>query len=139
MSPLQEIEVDTKIAFTIPSLQEIEQVGPDKRVQIISSVYTRCVSIGIIDKSSNKSESSLRDSRSKDFMTELERSSTKKYFARFKMHLSEALEDVDINEDFKCKWKELEAALYKAIGKEQNITRLSNFLTKIFQNFTLNL
>ena len=105
MSPLQEIEVDTKIAFTIPSLQEIEQVGPDKRVQIISSVYTRCVSRGIINKTSNKSASDLRDSRSKDFMTELERSSTKKYFARFKMHLSEALEDVDTNEDFKYKWK----------------------------------
>lgn len=71
LSHLQEIEVDTKIAFTLPSLQEIEQVGPDKRVQIISSVYTQCVSRGIIDKTSNKSESSLKDSRSKDLMTEL--------------------------------------------------------------------
>lgn len=51
------------------------------------------------------------------------------------MHLSEALEDVDINEDFKCKWKELEAALYKAIGKEQNITRLSNFFDKNYSEF----
>ena len=98
MNPIQEIEVDTKIAFSLPSLLDIELVGLDKRVQ--------------------------------EFMIELEKSSAKKYFAHFKMYLSDDLEDADINEDFKCKWRQLETALYKAIGKEQNITRLSNFFDK---------
>ena len=61
LSPLQEIEVDTKIAFTLPTLQEIEQIGPDKRVQVFSSIYRRSHSRGIISNTSNKSESSLRD------------------------------------------------------------------------------
>ena len=112
--------MSTKIAFSLPSLQEIKLVGPDKQVHLHMMCLQR-------DHKQNIQQKCIR---SKDFMTELERASTKKYFACFKMHLSEALEDVDINEDFKCKWKELEAALNKTIGKEQNITRLSNFFDK---------
>ena len=46
------------------------------------------------------------------------------------MHLNEALKDVDNEEDFQCKWKDIKTALYQAIGKEQNITRLYNFMDK---------
>ena len=68
-------------------------------------------------------------------MTELARACSKTYFARFKMHLNEALTDADIDEDFNCKWKDIESALYKAIGREQNITRLSNFSDKDSSEF----
>ena len=74
-------------------------------------------------------------SRSRDFMTELAKSSSQEYFGCFKMHLNEALEDVDIEEDFQCKWKDLETALYQAIGKEQNIARLYNFMDKKASDF----
>ena len=43
--------------------------------------------------------------------------------------------DYDITGDFTCKWKEIEEALYKAIGAEQNVTRLSNFLDMNYTNF----
>ena len=43
--------------------------------------------------------------------------------------------DYDVTGDFTCKWKDIEEALYKAIGKEQNVTRLSNFLDKNYTNF----
>ena len=94
LNPHQEIEVDTKIAC------QIEQNGSDKRAQIFNSVFRRCVSRGIISNTSNKSEYSLRNSRSGEFMTELARACSKTYFARFKMHLNEALTDADIDEDF---------------------------------------
>ena len=68
-------------------------------------------------------------------MIELEKNSTKTYFARFKMYLSVELEDIDINEDFTCKWGQLEQAFYNAIGKEQNIIRLSNFFDKDYEQF----
>ena len=43
--------------------------------------------------------------------------------------------DCEINEDFTCKWKDIEEALYKDIGNEQNITRLSIFLDKNYSDF----
>ena len=50
------------------------------------------------------------------------------------MHLKETI-DEDIDEDFRCKWKDLETTLYKAIGKEQNIARLYNFIDKEASDF----
>ena len=73
---------------------------------------------GVINKTTSKNTADLRDSRSKDFMTELGKSSPTTYFARFKMYLSLELNGEDINEDFSCKWIEIETALYNAIGKE---------------------
>ena len=51
------------------------------------------------------------------------------------MYLVLELDGVDINEDFSCKWSEIESALYNAIGKEQNIVRLSNFFDKDYDQF----
>ena len=87
LKPIQEIDVDTKITFSLPSLLDIELVGPDKRIQVIHSIYTCCVSRGVINKTSNKNTADLRDSRSREFMIELDKSSPKTYFARFKMYL----------------------------------------------------
>ena len=50
------------------------------------------------------------------------------------MHLKETI-DEDIDEHFRCKSKDLETALYKAIGKEQNITILYNFMDKKASDF----
>lgn len=132
---LEEMEVDTKIPFTVPDLQTIEKLGPVKRIQVFTSFYKQSVPRGVITKTTNRNESSLKESRSKEFMTELARSSSPKYFGCFKMHLKQAVEDEDIEESFHCKWKDIEAALYKAIGKEQNITRLYNFMDKNASQF----
>ena len=51
------------------------------------------------------------------------------------MYLNELLKDEDIEEDFTCKWSDIETALYKAITKEQNIVRLSNFFDKDYDQF----
>ena len=66
MKPVQIIEVDTKIPFTLPSLLEIELVGPEKRRTLINSVYTRSVARNIINKTPNKNTADLNLSRSKD-------------------------------------------------------------------------
>ena len=59
-------------------------------------------------------------------MVELEKSTTKTYFPRYKMHLKIALNGQDIEEDFTCKWEVLEKTFYNAIGKEHNIDNLWN-------------
>ena len=50
------------------------------------------------------------------------------------MHLKDET-NADIDEDFRCKWKNIESALYNAIGKEQNIARLYNFMDKKASEF----
>ena len=117
LKPVQVIEVDTKIAFTLPSLLDIELVEPDKRTTMINYVFTRGVARNVINKTSNRNTEDLNLSRSKDFMAELDKSCPKTFFQRFKMYLNELLKDEDIEEDFTCKWSDIETALYKVITK----------------------
>ena len=51
-------------------------------------------------------------------------------FERFKMHLSKELNDTDVEESFRCKWVDIENALYNSINKDQNVVRLANFFSK---------
>ena len=135
MKPVQRIEVDTKIVFILPSILEIELVGSKKRKALINSIYTCSVARNVINKTPNKNTADLNMSRSKDFMTELSKSAPTNFFSRFKMHLYEALEGIDIDADFTCKWSVIEKALYLAMSKEQNTLRLSNFYDKDYDQF----
>lgn len=89
--PFQEIEVNTQIPFTVPNLTTIEQVGPDKKSQMVTSFFIRCVARGVISNTTNRNESCLNESRSSEFMTELARSSSPTFFGRFKKHFLGAL------------------------------------------------
>ena len=40
---LEEIEVNTKLPFSVPDLQAIEKLGPDKRTQVFTSFYNQSV------------------------------------------------------------------------------------------------
>ena len=59
LKPMQVIEVDTKIAFTLPSLLEMELLGPDKRATLIKSVYILCEARNVITKTTNKNHADL--------------------------------------------------------------------------------
>ena len=51
------------------------------------------------------------------------------------MHMHMALEGVDLEADFTCKWTVIEKALFKAVSKEQNTLRLANFYEKDYSQF----
>ena len=42
-----DIEVDSKSPSTLPSLLDIELLGPGKRANLITSVFTNCVARGV--------------------------------------------------------------------------------------------
>ena len=69
----QIIEVDSKIAFTLPSLLDIELLGPDKRKSKFHEVYVTCVARDILKKNSNEANSDINRSRSVEFMNELKK------------------------------------------------------------------
>ena len=64
LSQIQKIEVDTKIAFSLPSILEIEISGPEKRKGMIHSLYIRSVSRNVVNKTNNKSTADLIECRS---------------------------------------------------------------------------
>ena len=68
MTPVQRIEVDTKLEFTLPELQDIELMGPDKRATKISAVYTCCVARKIVTKTNNKNTADVIESTSQSLM-----------------------------------------------------------------------
>ena len=63
MTPVQRIEVDAKQEFNLPDLLDIEIAGPYKRNTKINSVYTRCVSRNVVNKTNNKSTADLVESK----------------------------------------------------------------------------
>merc|ERR1712105_59322 len=68
-------------------------------------------------------------------MTELGKSAPTNFFSRFKMHMHEALDGIDLEADFTCKWSTIEQSLFKAVSKEQNTLRLANFYEKDYSHF----
>ena len=132
--PSQEIEVNASIPFEVPDLATIENVGQDKKSEIIRAFYITCVSRGVINKTNNRNKASLSESRSKEFMKELSKSSSTVFFGRFRKYLKEK-SNKGIDESFLCKWKIIEEALYSAVGREQNVTRLYNFVDKDGSDF----
>ena len=110
MTPVQRIEVDTKVNFEIPDLLDLEVSGPDKRATKIDSLYIRCVARHVVTKTNNKCTSDLIACRSQEFLTELGKKCTTSFFNRFKMYLSQGV-DADLNADFTCKWSIIKKSL----------------------------
>ena len=132
----QRIQVDSKIAFTLPSLLDIELMGPDKRKSKFHEVYVICVARDILKKNSNEANSDLNRSRSVEFMGELKKSTSNTYYERFKMHLKNLIGfSEDIDGSFSCKYEHILSALTSAVNKEQDTVRLENFLNTTFETF----
>ena len=136
LSQKQTIEVDSKIAFNLPSLLDVELLGPDKRKNKFNEVYVACVARNIIKQNANEANSDLNKSRSAEFMNELKKSTTNTYYERFKMHLKNLIgPSEDIDGSFSCKYYQILSAFKNAINKEQDSVRLENFLSKNFESF----
>ena len=132
----QIIQVDSKITLTLPSLLDIELLGPDKRKSAFKNIFITCVARDVFKQSTNEANSDLNRSRSIELMAELKKSCNNTYFERFKMYLKQligATEDVDSN--FSCKWSDFLSALTSAINTDQNVVRLGNFLSKNYESF----
>ena len=132
--PHQEIEVNTTLPFKVPDLTKIKEVGPYKKSQIITSFFTQCVARGVISKTGNRNESCLNESRSRESMEEVARSSSPTFFGRFRMYLKDETKK-DVDEGFRCKWKNIESSLYNAVGRKQNIARIYGFIDKKASDF----
>ena len=129
------VMVDAKIPFVLNPAHDIKQVGSDRRDQIFHDIFTRCMSRDVFSKTTSKNAANLNEDRSVEFLTELKKATTLSYYPRFMMKLKIKLGGINLDGAFTAKWEQVERALYAAIGKEQNISRLSNFFAKEPSNF----
>ena len=83
LEALSTIEVDTKQAFHLDPALHIEHMSPDEQDKILNGWFTRTVGRGVIKKSTNKSNSDLNESRSTEFLKEVEASTTKTFYPKF--------------------------------------------------------
>ena len=127
--PFQEIAVNESIPFVIPKLAEIENYGQDKKIEVIRALYITCQARGVVNKTNNRNEACLMESRSKEFMNELSKLCSSLFLGRVKKYIKEKTKK-DISESFSCKWSIIEEALYNAVGRQQNVTKVYNFIDK---------
>ena len=59
----------------------------------------------------------------------MKRSSAPNYYDRFKFALTHIL-DRDVEDGFVCVWRDVEKAMFSAVGKENKVNRLYTFLDK---------
>mgnify|MGYP003314670161 CR=1 FL=1 len=126
---LEIIDVNLNLPFTIPELTDFQSLGPNKQAALLDKVYTHCVARGVFDDTSNRNEANLLRSRSIEFLTEMKRASAPNYYDRFKFALTHII-DRDVEDGFMCVWREVEEAMYSAVGKENKVNRLYTFLDK---------
>ena len=127
--PFQEIAVNEQMHLVIPKVGEIENYSQDKKIEVVRGLYITCQARGVLNKTNDRSEACLMESRSKEFMTELSKACSQLFFSRVEKYIREQVKK-DISESFTCKWSVIEEALYNAVGREQNITKINNFIDK---------
>ena len=80
------IKVDSKVVFKLDPALNIENVGPDEQNNILHGWYTRSVGRAVLTKNSNKANADLNEDRSTEFLREVEASTSKTFFPKFKIN-----------------------------------------------------
>ena len=108
LSPLQVITLDKDQVFKCPSLQRMEDVGPEEREMLANSVYNMSVAKGVFQVvNNNKSKADLKRNRAQEFLEEVRKASSATYYGRFNMLLGQQLRKSgwNIAGDFTAKWQ----------------------------------
>ena len=139
LNPLQVIIVDKDQAFTCPTLLAMEDVGPEQKALYLDSIFCTAAAKGVFHVTdNNKYNADLKRNRAQEFLSEVKKACTAVFYGRFNMHLGNKLSarGQNIIGDFNCKWQLIEDCLYKAIGDEQEVNRMTNFLGLNYTKFT---
>ena len=92
-----------KQPFSLDSALHIEQTSPEEQDKILNGWFTRTVARGVVIKSTNKDNSDLNNSRSNEFLKELEKATTKTFYSRFTMELRTTLNGANLTYAFSAR------------------------------------
>ena len=100
----QTIKIDSKLPFKLEAALDIENVGPDEHSSILHGCFTKSVGTTVLSKTSNKANADLNEDRSVEFLKEVEASTSKVFFPKFKIKLRSLLDGTDVDHAFAAKW-----------------------------------
>ena len=118
--PFQEIAVNEQLPFEIQKLGDIENFEQEKKIEVVRGLYIYCQSLAVGNKTNDKSEACLNEARSKEFMKELSKACSERFFSRVEKYIREKVKK-DVTESFTCKWSVIEEAILNAVGREHNL------------------
>ena len=121
------IKIDSKVAFKLEPALDIENVGPDEHSSILHGCFTKSVGTTVLSKTSNKANADLNEDRSAEFLKEVEASTSKVFFPKFKIKLRTLLGGTDLDHAFTAKWHQIEKAFYQALGHDSSVKHISTF------------
>lgn len=85
----------------------------------------------------NRYNTDFKQNRAQEFLEEVKKACSKMFYSRFNMHLGNEFTAMGHNilGDFTCKWRTVEDSLLKALGDEQGVTRMADFLGLNYSKF----
>ena len=90
--------------------------------------FNKSIASGLVIKSSNKNSSDIQENRSKEMLNEIIRVTENSFNTRFKLELQKRpTVKGDLKYGFTCKWADIEAAFYAALGKDQAVDKHDSF------------
>ena len=96
-----------KQPFSLDPALHIEQTSPEEQDKILNGWFTRTVVRGVVIKNTNKDNSDLNESRSNEFLKEVEKSTRKTFYPRFIMELRTVLKGAHLDYAFPAKWHQI--------------------------------
>ena len=111
---------------------QILSLGSGDHLSILQDWFNKAIASGLVAKSSNINSSDIQENRSKELLNEIIRVTEKSFNTRFKLELKKRpTVKGDLDYAFTCKWADIEAAFYAALGKDQAVDRHDSFIKKL--------
>ena len=120
------ITVNTGLEFKIEDLTQFESQGPLKQSTTRDSIYTHVIARGVFEAGSSKNGAELQRSMAKKFMDGMKLACKENYYDRFRYSLKNIIKK-EVDDNFTCSWKDVESAIYRAVGQENKVKRLHGF------------
>ena len=123
----QSIKVDAKVPFKLEPALYIENVGYDEYNSILHGWFMKRVGNAVLSNTSSKANADLHEDRSVEFLKEVEVTTSKVFFPKFKLKFRSILDGKVLDHAFMTKWSNIEKAFYQALGHNSSVKRLSTF------------
>ena len=122
------ITVIAALPLKLSDAMNILSLGTGDHDNILQDWFNKLVASGIVIKSTNKNSSDIQINRSKEMLTEMIRVTEGPFNTRLQLELQKR-ETVrgDLKYGFSCKWSDIEACFYAALGKDQAVDRHNSF------------
>ena len=130
----EDLTVNATTPFTLDDAQNIAALGIEEHWALLGEWASKAVHSQVISKTANRSNADINPSRSKELVDRINEVTPKSFTCPFEIHLKNQIGS-NLRYSFTGKCSHIETAYFLALGKDQVISRLSNFFKTHTNNF----